>query len=122
MPKTRGDLCAEVLDQLGAVGAGDTPDPADLDKVDQALDSVFNELAQRKVIYVPLRGQYGQPSSGRIDDAIFLALAQTATKAVATKFGGSFGDFSAIATDGEGRLRAMQAETQIDEPIRAVYY
>jgi hypothetical protein len=122
MPKTRGDLCAEVLDQLGVVGAGDIPAPADLDKVDLLLDSVFEELAHRKVIYVPARGQYGKPTTGSIDDATFLPLAQAATKSVATKFGAAFGDFAAIATDGEGRLRAMQAETQIDEPIRAVYY
>jgi hypothetical protein len=57
-----------------------------------------------------------------IDDGIFLALAQTITKAVATKFGASFGDFAAIATDGEGRLRAMQGETDIGEPIRAEYF
>lgn len=122
MPKTRGDLCAEVLDQLGMVGAGQTPSPDDLDKVDLLLDAVFNELQRRNVVYISARGAYAQPSTGSIPDEFFLALAQAATKSVATKFGASFGDFSAIATDGEGRLRAMQSEMSIDEPIRAVYY
>lgn len=122
MPKTRGDLCAEVLDQLGAVGAGDTPDPGDLDTVDRALNGTLDELAQRKVIYVANRGQYGQSGSGQIDDSVFLALAQTITKSVATKFGASFGGFAAIAADGESRLRAMQAEQDIGEPIRADYF
>lgn len=122
MPKTRGDLCAKVLGLLQAVGVGDSASPDDLDLVDQNLDPALRELESRRVIYVPNAGQYSKASSGEIDDAIFLALAQAVTRAVSQEFGGAFSDFDAIATAGEGRLRAMQQDTELNEPIRANYF
>lgn len=50
--KTRDELVAMALDELQAVGAGQTADVEDADKVDSRVDGLLGELASRGVLYV----------------------------------------------------------------------
>lgn len=65
--KTRDELIAQVLDELGVVATGQPIAPEDAGVVDGLLDAALATLAADRIVYV------GDP--GQIEDAIFLPLA-----------------------------------------------
>lgn len=84
--RTRNDLIVEVLDQLGVTAIGQNPYPEDVQKVDNRLDNMLDEISALDIYTVVDAGQVG-PSGGDIDAAAIRSLAAIIANMCAGNFG-----------------------------------
>lgn len=110
--KTRDELVDRALKKLLMIGAGQSPEAEDQETVDDMVDAVLADLAERGVVYV------GNPEA--IPVAIFEHLADCLAQAAAPDFGLPR-DASVIAF-AEGRLRVIAASRPSGEPQQTDYF
>jgi len=77
--KTRAELVARALSELGVVGSGQTASAEDTQTVDNEVEPMFDNLAQRNVF------QWGDPD--QIDDNAFVFLARWLANSIGRPFG-----------------------------------
>lgn len=106
--KTRRELIDQVLDNVGILVPGQAPSDEMVSKVDTRLDPVLATLAAREIVYVFDAGTPSPPAGGEIDEAIFLALADSIADRVAGAFNLA-GDtaLKALAVLAEDELRVI---------------
>lgn len=112
MAYSREALVLLALEELGVPGAGQTPSAEDKKTIDDKLNSVMADLAQRNV-YV-----WGDPD--QIDDATAIHLAKIMAHASARSFGQVADEGARLYS--EARLRELKPYIDAGDPIRAVYY
>ncbi len=112
MTKTREELVTRALRKLGAIGAGQAPAPEDSSAVDDTVDTVMADLAQRN-IYV-----WGDPD--QLDDQAFEHLAEILAHANARDFGQQPDEARRLLA--ESRLRELQPVILSGQPQRVEYY
>jgi hypothetical protein len=112
MARTRTALITRVLDLLGVTEVGNDPSAEDTSVVDLNVDTVFAQLARRRVFYVQ--------DPNVIEDEFFDPLAVI----VANNAGPSFGQSYDPATDAlqENKLLQMQPDADATEPVHACYF
>lgn len=106
--KTRRQLIYQALDNLGVMATGQTPSDEDVMKVDNLIDPMMADLADRDVIYVQ---DYGLPiaDGGEIPPSLFLHLATILADHSKSAWGMQ-GDpsFYVLATQAEDKLRNIK--------------
>ena len=88
MSKTKSELITETLQELGALGAGQTASAEDTAAVDARVQPLLDDLAARNVVYIG--------GSDAIDESVFSHLVQILAQLCAPKFGAPM-DPNAIA-------------------------
>lgn len=109
---TKQQLINRVLFLTGAKGAGQTAAAEDVAEVEEVLPGKLDELAKRKIVYVP--------DADDFDDALLEWLAILLANSVGPAFGSAM-DAGAIAL-AESRLRAMQTQPTPSNPARVEYF
>lgn len=84
--RTRSDLIAEALGNLGVVTSTMPPEVEDVAYVDNKLDSIFRKLEGLELVSIPDRGQPG-PTGGNIPGQFFDDLAMIVADLCKMKFG-----------------------------------
>lgn len=117
--KTRAELIAQVLDNLGVISRGQAPTDNDISKVDGVLDPIFASLDGRDVVSIDEPGTPDPPTGGEYDLSIFLALADV----VANRCAGSFnlaGDAQlfVLSQKGEEEMRILTAPSKTRKFLR----
>ena len=112
MTKTRVELVTKALKNLGAVGAGQAPAAEDSQTVDETVEAVLSDLAQRDIYH------FGDINS--IEDEAFLHLA----KYLANENARSFGQEPDPVKKGEAErdLRALKPIVLSGQPQQVDYY
>lgn len=107
MAQTRSALINAVLDEIGALAAGQTASAEDVAAVDGRIDPVLADLRDRGVIDVITEGDAGDlgPSGGAFADGPFNHVVRVIAEYVAPKFGRS-ADQAAIEFS-ERKLRTL---------------
>lgn len=96
--RTQADLLQEVLENLGVLAAGQTPEQEDLSRVSEKLPSIVALLGATEVVYIP--------DIENIPDEFFIPLADCVTYSCKQKFG-IVGD-AASAIDQAYQIALMQ--------------
>jgi hypothetical protein len=112
MARTRQDLISSVLEELGALGAGQTPDAEDVADIEKRLDSTFAELAARGVWYVQ--------DDQVIDDAAYNALVAIVADMASPAYGQPRN--AEAAMNAETRLRRLRPSMPVFPPVRVDYF
>lgn len=89
MPKTRADLINGVLEDLRVIGDGETASAESTAAVDNRIDAVLSDLADRGICYIADAGDPG-PSGGSIEDSAFNYLVPLIANWCSSKFGQAF--------------------------------
>jgi hypothetical protein len=111
MPRTRNDLILQVLENLNAVGAGQTPAPEDVATISNRIDTRLATLAFHGVVYVP--------DTDAIDDEVFDDLATLVAQSAAPAYGQAPDPEKAARA--ERSLRGLQTITAYP-PLRVQYF
>lgn len=111
MPRTRQDFIARVLNELGAVGAGQTPDAEDVADIDARIESAFAELSGRRVYYVQ--------NAEAIADEAFEPLVAYVANMASPAYGQP--KIDAVKMDAESRLRQL-LRSGVYHPVRHEYF
>lgn len=107
LTRTRNDLIVEVLDQLGVTANGQNPNQDDVQKVDDRLDNMLEEISALNVYTVIDAGSEG-PTGGDIDAAALRALAAMVANMCAPNFGlGGDAALDVLAKRAEQTLRTI---------------
>jgi hypothetical protein len=77
--RTEADLLQEVLENLGVLAAGQTPELEDLARVSEKLPSIIALLAATEIVYIP--------DIQNIPDEYFIPLADCVAYSCKQKFG-----------------------------------
>jgi hypothetical protein len=77
--RTQADLLQEVLENLGVLASGQTPELEDLARIKERLPSVVALLSQTEIVYIP--------DIENIPDAYFIPLAACVAYSCKQKFG-----------------------------------
>lgn len=112
MAYSREALVLLALEELGVPGAGQAPSAEDKATIDNKLNSVMGDLAQRN-IYV-----WGDPD--QIDDAAAIHLAKIMANASARSFGQAPDEAARLYS--EARLKELRPYIDAGEPVRALYF
>lgn len=96
--RTQADLLQEVLENLGVLAAGQTPEQEDLSRVAEKLPSIIALLSATEVVYIP--------DIENIPDEWFIPLAACVAYSVKQKFGLT-GD-TATGVDNDYQLALLQ--------------
>lgn len=112
MSKTRQDLIARALLQHGVPGPGGTASAEDVQYVDDAIDPMFDSLAQREIF------QWGDPD--QIDDSAFLHLVAWLANATGRPFGVT--PDPSIALLEEQNLRVLKPVYLSGQPQQTEYF
>lgn len=112
MTKTRAELVTEALKELGAVGAGQAPAAEDQQTIDQVVEPVLADLAQRNIY------SFGDINS--IEDEAFLHLAKILANEKARSFGQEPDEGKRLLS--EKRLRELQPVVLSGQPQQVDYY
>lgn len=96
--RTTADLLQEVLENLGVLAAGQTPEQEDLARVSEKLPSIVALLGATEVVYVP--------DVNNIPDEWFIPLADCVAYHCKQKFG-LVGD-AAASVDNDYQLALLQ--------------
>jgi hypothetical protein len=117
MPKTETELATEVLDHLGVIGAGQSAEAADVDRVIDAYRNKYAELDGAGL-------EYTYWDRGEIPEAIFFIVRDL----VALEVGGMFGQpIAASQKDVEEtiilkRLRRHSGTVSTGLPVYSEYF
>lgn len=106
MSKTRAEIVALALDEMGVVGAGQTAEAEDADKVDALFDGLVAELAARGVY--ELDDESTIPDEATNSLKILLAIESASTFGMQPDYG--------KREDAENRLRVITQ--RVDPPSR----
>lgn len=124
--RTRNDLIVEVLDQLGVTANGQNPNPDDVQKVDNRLDNMLEEISALDIYTVVDAGSVG-PTGGDIDAAAIRSLAAKIASMCSGNFGlGADPSLEVKATQGERILRTLTRPARArgllrtDEALRGI--
>lgn len=112
MTKTREDLIARALKKLGAVGAGQAPEPEDATELDESIEPMMSDLAQRSIY------AWGDPD--QIEDAAFEHLAELLANNNARLFGKQADE--GMRRMAEMRLKLLDTQVLSGQPLKAEYY
>lgn len=112
MPYSRENLVLLALEELGVPGGGQTPSAEDKATIDNKLNSVMGDLAQRN-IYV-----WGDPD--QIEDAAAIHLAKIMAHASARSFGQPQDEMARLYS--EARLKELRPYIDAGDPIPALYF
>lgn len=112
MPYSRENLVLLALEELGVPGAGQTPSAEDKATIDNKLNSVMDDLAQRN-IYV-----WGDPD--QIEDAAAIHIAKIMAHASARSFGQAADEAARLYS--EARLKELRPYIDAGDPIPALYF
>ena len=105
--RTRNDLIVEVLDQLGVTAMGQNPNAEDVQKVDERLDNLLEEISALGIYTVVDSGSVG-PTGGDIDAAAIRSLGALIANMCAGNFGlGADPSLDVLARRGEQTLRTI---------------
>lgn len=77
--RTEADLLQEVLENLGVLAAGQTPEQEDLSRVSEKLPSIIATLGATEVVYIP--------DLANIPDEYFIPLSNCVAYYCKAKFG-----------------------------------
>ncbi len=77
--RTQADLLQEVLENLGVLAAGQTPEIEDLGRVSEKLPSIISLLSATEVVYIP--------DINNIPDEFFIPLSNCVAYQCKSKFG-----------------------------------
>lgn len=110
--KSREQLVARALQELGVVGAGQAPAAEDAKTVNDEIGPLMSDLALRRVY------AYGDPD--QIADEHFVHLAVLLANSVAVSFGLAQDETKRLMA--EGRLRDLRSVRDAGDPIRAEYF
>jgi hypothetical protein len=77
--RTQADLLQEVLENLGVLAAGQTPEQEDLNRVSEKLPSIIALLGATEIVYIP--------DINNIPDEFFIPLADCVAYFCKQKFG-----------------------------------
>lgn len=77
--RTQADLLQEVLENLGVLAAGQTPEIEDLGRVSEKLPSIISLLSATEVVYIP--------DINNIPDEFFIPLSNCVAYQCKAKFG-----------------------------------
>jgi hypothetical protein len=113
---TRDDLVNEALTRLGALPAGQSADAEDFDYVNDRVEGVLDDLAQRDVFAATVSD---------IPDAAFLHLAAVLANRCKGYFGVVGQESVGMTTDAEvaeQKLRLLVRRTTQNRPVKAVYF
>lgn len=96
--RTQADLLQEVLENLGVLAAGQTPEQEDLSRVSEKLPSIVSLLSATEVVYIP--------DINNIPDEFFIPLSDCVAYYCKQKFG-IVGD-AATSVDNDYQLALLQ--------------
>lgn len=112
MTTTREQLVMRALREVGAAPAGQAPSAEDYQAMDDEVQSLMADLAQRNV------WTWGDPD--RIDDAAAIHLAKLLANSAARQFGLSPDEV--IRLYSEARLIELRSVIDAGDPIPALYF
>jgi hypothetical protein len=96
--RTTADLLQEVLENLGVLAAGQTPEQEDLSRVSEKLPSIVSLLSATEVVYIP--------DINNIPDEWFIPLSNCVAYQCKAKFGIS--DDAAVQIDNDYQVALLQ--------------
>lgn len=115
--RTRADLVNKIIEKLGIVPEGMTPEVEDYGRVDRNLPSVLDELAAREILYVP--------DITSIPGEWFLSLSQICAWELRNEFGVT-GDFEVTLekanADAITKIKVMTRGRPTYEPLKMVNF
>lgn len=111
MAKTQQDLIVSALQELNALGVGETPSAEDADTIRQYVEPRVAQLAADRVLYVS--------DVEEIPDEVFIPLAKLIANAAAPKFGQA--SKPEVDQAEESKLRRQSAATR-SRPARIEYF
>ena len=97
MAQTQTALINAALEEIGALGSGQTASAEDVAAVEARIAPMLADLQAREIFYVA--------DSDEIDDAAFPWLVQILAQHIATKFGSQMN--AAVMLSAESRLRTI---------------
>jgi hypothetical protein len=126
--RTSTDLVTEALANLGVLSAGQPIDPEDFNYVNEKLDSIFRQIAELEIAYVP--------DPNNIPGQWFAPLADIVSGECALKFGAHGQDYIDLKNAGLGgvsgvdvgqgaaakTLRAMRRGRPTGEVLQADFF
>lgn len=112
MTKTRVQLVERALRKLGALPAGQSAAPEDALVVDDEIDGLMADLAERN-IYV-----WGDPD--QIEEAAFVHLADILANSVARTFGVQQDEV--VRRAAESRLKLLDPQFLSGQPLKVEYF
>ena len=116
--RTRSDLITEVLDQLGVYALGQTPGAEDVEKIDNRLNNVLEELSGLDIYTVDDPGKVG-PSGGEYPAAALNALGSAVAQRCAASFGmGADPSLYVLSQRGEHTLRTLARPARARRTLR----
>jgi len=112
MYKTRQELIARALLELGVIGAGQPAQPEDAQLVDDEIGPVLSDLA--------FRGYYNYGDPDRIEEEAFVHLALILANSVARPFGKQPDDVLRVYH--EARLKDLHYSSPPSNPVAVRYF
>lgn len=112
MTKTREQLVERALRKLGALPAGQSAAPEDANLVDDEIEPLMADLAQRSIY------AWGDPD--QIDDAAFIHLADILANSVSRVFGVPQDENARRAA--ENRLKLLDTQYLSGQPLKVEYF
>lgn len=115
--RTQADLVQKIIEKLGVVPEGVTPNPEDTARITNNLPSLVDELAGREIVYVP--------DLNNIPGAWFLSIAAVCAYEMRDEFGitgEALADLARANGEAIGKLQVMTRGRPTYEPQRTVSF
>jgi hypothetical protein len=101
---TQADLVTKILDNLGVVPTGNTPQLEDVNRVINLLPAIVASVAGREILYIP--------DLNNVEDKYFLPFASIAAFMCTKEFGTTGDDLANLTQDNQNSILQLKVMTR----------